>query len=309
MRNIDTSQINGRVLRIFLAVFDLKSISKAAHKLDISQSTVSHNVEKLRNILGDSLFIQAGRGIIPSAHAELMVPKVRRLLADMEALVHMGDYIPQEDGEPFSIAANGSTLAYEVTRIRDAIWEQVPDKTVIFRELGSRGNAETMLDNATADIAITVRSANYPQTLKHQILSTDKMVVFFDASISGPIQTISDYCNARHATLDFGGNSKSELALSLEKQGLSRTISCMAPNVWLLAEMVRGSNLVATLPSQLQQSAFSGLQSCPLPLAQSELHFDLVWHRRYENSPRLKWLRKLICDTIGPPNCTPEKPD
>ncbi|OUS38709.1 hypothetical protein A9Q94_01770 [Rhodobacterales bacterium 56_14_T64] len=301
MRNADISQINGRVLRIFLTVHDLKSVSKAAHQLDISQSTVSHNIEKLRGILGDSLFIQAGRGIIPSAHAELMVPKVRRLLADMEALVDLGEYVPQDDDEPFSIAANGSTLAYEITRIRDAIWKQVPDKTVIFRELGSRQNVETVLDNGSANIAITVRSTNYPQTLKHQLLTTDQMVVFYDASILGPVLSISDYCNARHATLDFGGSSKSELAISLEKQGVSRNIACMAPNVWLLAEMVRGSDLIATLPSQLGQSTFSRLQSCPLPFSQSDLYFDLLWHRRYDNSARLKWLRDLICKTMTTP--------
>jgi len=68
----------------------------------------------------------------------------------------------------------------------------------------------------------------------------------------------------------------------------------MAPNAWLLAEMVRGTNLIATLPSQLAQSAFCGLQSCALPLIQSELKFDLVWHRRYDNSARLKWLRDVV---------------
>ena len=299
MRNVDISQVNGRILRIFLAVYDLKSVSKAAHLLDISQSTVSHNIEKLRGILGEGLFVQAGRGIIPSAHAELMVPKVRRLLADMEALIDLGDYDPSKDTEPFSIAANGGSLACGVSRIRDEIWEQVPDKTIIFRELGSRDNIESVLDKGSANIAITARFSGYPQALKHQPLSTDQMVVFYDASISQPIRTITDFCNARHATLDFGGSASSELSKTLEKQGLSRRISCKAPNAWLLAEMIRGTDLIATLPNQLAQSAFYGLQSCALPLKQSELSFDLVWHRRYDNSARLRWLRDLIHRTMG----------
>ena len=302
MLKIDTSQINGRLLRIFLTVYDQKSVSKAAHLLDISQSTVSHNIEKLRSILGDSLFIQAGRGIIPSAHAEQMAPKVRRLLAQMEALVDTGHYDSLSDAEPFTIAANGTTLAHEVTRIRDAIWAQAPDKTVIFRELGSRRNLEMMLDSARANIAVAVRPASYPQALKHQHLSSDKVVVFHDASVTKPIQSIEEYCQARHAALDFGGTGKSELAVSLEEMGLSRKISCLVPNIWLLAEMVRGSNLIATFPSQLGKSAFAGLQSYPMPLPQSEIHFDLVWHRRYDNSARLKWLRDTISGVLAPTN-------
>ena len=298
MRNVDISQVNGRVLRIFIAVYDLKSVSKAAHLLDINQSTVSHSIEKLRGILGDGLFVQAGRGIIPSAHSDLMAPKVRRLLADMEALIDLGEYNPQEDPEPFSIAANGGTLACGVSKIRDAIWTQVPDKHVIFRELGTRDNAESMLDSGSANIAITVRQSKYPQALKHQPLSSDQMVVFYDASVLDPVRTVADFCNARHAALDFGGSSASTLTQTLEKQGLTRKVYCMAPNAWLLAEMVRGTDLIATLPNQIAQSAFSGLQSCPLPLKQSVLNFDLVWHRRYDNSTRLKWLRDLVQKTM-----------
>lgn len=309
MRNVDISQINGRILRIFLAVFDFQSVSKAAHQLDINQSTVSHSIEKLRSILGDGLFVQAGRGIIPSAHAELMAPKIRQLLADMEALVDLGDYDPLDDEEPFTIAANGSTLACGVTRLRDSIWSHVPGKTVIFRELGSRANAEMILDNASANIAITVRPSAYPQALKHQLLFSDRMVVYYDASILSPIRTVSDFSNARHATLDFGGRANSELAQTLEKQGLSRKISCMAPNAWLLAEMIRGTDLIATLPSQLAQTVFYGLQSCALPLVQSELNFDLVWHRRYDNSARLKWLRDVIQKSMAAKTRSPAAPD
>lgn len=294
MRNTDISQINGRVLRIFLAVFELNSVSRAAHQLDINQSTVSHSIEKLRGILGDSLFIQAGRGITSTAYAEQLAPKVRRLLADMEALVDTGVYLPHEDNEPFSIAANGSTLAIDAIKIRNAIWAQTPDKTVIFRELGSRDNLETMLENNKANVAITVRPTYYPQTLKQQYLSHDNTVIFYDASVRSPVLTLADYCNARHATLDFGGSGKSEVARTLEKQGLSREVVCKTPNIWLLAEAIRGTDLIATLPSQLGQSVFSHLQSSPLPFAQPEVHFDLVWNRRHDNSARIKWLREVI---------------
>jgi len=308
MHDIDISQVNGRILRIFLAVYDQRSVSKAAHLLEINQSTVSHSIEKLRGILGDGLFVQAGRGIIPSAHAELMAPKVRRLLADMAALVDLGEYEPHEDPEPFSIASNGSTLACGVSRIRDAIWKHVPDKTVTFRELGTASNAEVLLDSGRANIAITVRPSKYPQALKHQPFSSDQMVVFYDPSAMEPVRTITDFCNARHATLDFGGSAKSELEKTLEKQGLTRKIACMAPNAWLLAEMIRGTDMIATLPSQVAQSAFFGLRHCPLPVTQSALNFDLVWHRRYDNSARLKWLRDIVQIAMTPEGQTATGP-
>ncbi|MEM7283516.1 MAG: LysR family transcriptional regulator, partial [Pseudomonadota bacterium] len=56
MQNIDLMALDGRSLRVFLVVFEEMSVSKAAQRLDLTQSTVSHILDKLRNGLGDPLF-------------------------------------------------------------------------------------------------------------------------------------------------------------------------------------------------------------------------------------------------------------
>ena len=109
MRDVDTSQLSGRLLRVFLTVYDEMSVRKAAERLNISQSTVSHNLEKLRCIIGDKLFVQAGRGIVPSPRAERLVPKVRRLLAQMDALVDHGEYAVSYKHQPLPTKREGGT--------------------------------------------------------------------------------------------------------------------------------------------------------------------------------------------------------
>ena len=180
MRDVDASQISGRLLRVFITVYDEMSVSKAAERLETSQSTVSHNLEKLRGIIGDKLFLPSGRGIIPSSRAEYLAPKVRRLLAQMDALLDTGEYLPLNDPDPFVIATNGGVLVPQVNRICQAIWEQVPSKQVVFRELGTRGNAEGLLGRGEADFAITPRPASYPVTLQHEHLFTEDFRVFYD---------------------------------------------------------------------------------------------------------------------------------
>ena len=226
--------------------------------MEINQSTVSHSIEKLRGILGDGLFVQAGRGITPSAHAEMVAPKVGRLLADMEALADLGDYDPHEDKEPYYISSIDNALDFAGIKIRDAIWRHVPDKTVIFYELLASSNPEAFLNSGRSNIAVAPRPLNYSTTLKHQPLFSDQFVVFYDASVHYPVRTLSKFCNARHAKLDLGGNAQSELDEVLGKHGRTRRIACMAPNAWMLAEMVRGTNMVTTLPSKLADTVFSG---------------------------------------------------
>ncbi|MBE1295596.1 MAG: LysR family transcriptional regulator [Rhodobacteraceae bacterium] len=294
MRDADASQLSGRLLRVFITVYDEMSVSKAAERLHTSQSTVSHNLEKLRSIIGDKLFLPSGRGIVPSARAERLAPKVRRLLTQMDALLDTGEYVPQNDPDPFVIATNGGVLVPEVTKICQTIWREVPSKKLVFRELGTRGNAESMLGKGEADFAITPRPANFPLTLKHTHLFTEDFKVFYDPQARDPIKDIYEYSAARHATLDFGGSTKSIVQTFLDDLNLSRNVAVKVPNVWLLAELIRGTDMIAPLPRMLQFSAFRHLDHCTLPLSIPAARFDLIWHQRYDDSARLRWLRDTL---------------
>lgn len=299
MRDVDTSHLSGRLLKVFITVFDEMSVSKAATQLQSSQSTVSHNLEKLRSIFGDTLFLQSGRGIIPSARAEILAPKIRLLLAELETLAAGSEYDPVKDQEAFTIATNGSTLAPELDQVRKLIWSKIPDKKLIFRELGSRGNLEFTLDKGKADIAVTARPLPYPDLLVNQELFAEESVIFYDPESRQPIETIDDYCNARHVSLDFGGSVKSVVETTLETLGLSRNIVISVPNVWFLAHILKGTDLVATLPALLKKTAFRDLETCVLPISIPPVHFDLVWHRRHNESARITWLRTQMIEALA----------
>jgi len=292
MRDVDTSQISGRLLKVFITVFDEMSVSKAATQLESSQSTISHNIERLRSILNDPLFVQSGRGITPSARAEYLAPKIRHLLAEMEVLADDEAYDPLEDVAPIRIASNGSTLAPQMDLLRKHLWSLVPGRRLIFREMGSRSNLESFLHKGTADLAIAARPVRYPEMLQYMPLFHSQSVVFYDPKRRDPIQSVEDFCQAPQATLDFGGRGKSIIEIALDAQGLSRTVAISVPNVWFLAQVIKDTDLIATLPALLQHSAFAELSHCALPLPLPPVHFDLVWHRRNQHSARHIWLRR-----------------
>ncbi len=57
MREIDYQQLDGQILRTFLVILEESSVSRAADRLDVTQSAVSHTLAKLRALLGDPLFV------------------------------------------------------------------------------------------------------------------------------------------------------------------------------------------------------------------------------------------------------------
>ncbi|MFY7907116.1 MAG: LysR family transcriptional regulator, partial [Burkholderiaceae bacterium] len=76
----DAPRLDAHALRLLVAVVDTGSITRAAEQLGITQSGVSHQLDKLRAITGDPLCVKNGRGIAPTARARLLADEARDLL-------------------------------------------------------------------------------------------------------------------------------------------------------------------------------------------------------------------------------------
>jgi molybdenum-dependent DNA-binding transcriptional regulator ModE len=72
MSKFDYSDLDGRLLRLLVAVVEEGSVTGAANRLGVTQSAVSHMLDKLRAITADPLFVKCGRGIVATARAELL---------------------------------------------------------------------------------------------------------------------------------------------------------------------------------------------------------------------------------------------
>lgn len=71
-------------IEAFLAVAQGGSITRAATQLDVAQSVVSRHVAALEAQLGIRLFERTGRGVAMTEAAQLLAPRLRAALADME---------------------------------------------------------------------------------------------------------------------------------------------------------------------------------------------------------------------------------
>jgi len=139
-----------------------------------------------------------------------------------------------------------------------------------------------------------VSGLKYPATLNHESYGSEELVIFYDASVRDPILTLSDYEQARHAVVSFGGTKKSEIGKALTNLGLQRQVSLVAPDVAALAHLIEGTDVIATMPRRLSNASYSGLKMCVPPVKIPDLQYELVWHRRYEHSGRNIWLRNLL---------------
>ncbi|MFK7878788.1 LysR family transcriptional regulator [Roseobacter sp.] len=299
MKEIDVLALDGKLLKTFLAVFQAQSVTRAAQDLGSSQSAVSHSLDRLRQYIGDPLFVKKGRGIMPTGVALSIAPKVSRIISDIEGLTLHTEYQAEQDEASFTIATNVTELLPILVPIKKAIRGISREVSMRFIELGARKNAQRTLNEGLADVAITASIGGYPLELSSEQFYSDDIYCFYDASQRTAPLTIEDYCTSRHAALDFGGHTKSIVDAALDTSGRKRKVYVATSNSFALANFAAGTDLVATLPKRLQSSAFKGFSSHPPPLTLPMVTYDLVWHRRATDSSRHIWLRNIMKKTVS----------
>ncbi len=117
MTNIPTD-----LLRTLIAVVDLRSFTKAAAKLGVTQPAVSAQIKRLQYLLGGDLFDRSVPGVSLTPQGEMVVSYARRLLSINDQIVHIGGSGPRPE------------LVIRVGTPSDFIASMLPDTLAQFRE-------------------------------------------------------------------------------------------------------------------------------------------------------------------------------
>lgn len=74
MNIFSIENINLNALRVLEAVYEESSASRAAIRLNMTQSAISATIRQLRRIYNDPLFVRTGRGLKPTLFCQQIYP-------------------------------------------------------------------------------------------------------------------------------------------------------------------------------------------------------------------------------------------
>ena len=103
------SRLDLNLLTVFDMLMQERNVTRAAERLHLSQSTVSHALGRLRQALDDPLFVMSRREMMPTERAKALASPVRQALAMLEqGLRQAKDFDPANAQRVFRIATPGS---------------------------------------------------------------------------------------------------------------------------------------------------------------------------------------------------------
>ncbi len=291
MSQLDHLDLDGHGLQLLLAVHEEASVTRAAQRLGLTQSAVSHGLDRLRAITGDALFVRSGRGIVATAQAEALAQRARVLLEDLRAFSHAAGFDPARWEGTITLAANDLQRDLLVPPLLERLQRESPGARL--RVWPSGAPQPPLLREQGCDLVITPRPPEAADLIQKRLFE-DRYVVFFDAAARAAPATRADYLAARHVTVRYEDGRSLDIDAWLAERGVAREVVATVPGYAGIAALLRGSERLATGPALLARGVLRDLASAPVPLSTPRMPMYMVWHLRRQQDPAHRWLRAAL---------------
>lgn len=291
MKNIDHLDLDGHALVLLRTVIETGSVTGAAQRLGLTQSAVSHQLDRLRAITGDALFVKSGRGIVATSRALVLADQAQTLLRLMAQVRTPEQFDPATLNTTLTIAANDLQRDLILPPLFDRLQAQAPQLKL--RVIASDIPSADMLRDDQCQLVISPRPPE-ASDIKHKRLFEDDYRVFYDASVRTPPRSIKHYLNAQHVGVVYANARQLDIDQWLAAQGVERQTRITVSHFAGVAAFIRGSDRLATLPRRLGLGQLRGLAHAVVPLATPTMPMYAIWHLRYQHDVMHHWLREHL---------------
>ena len=303
------AHISERDLRLFLVLDALlweRSVTRAASRLGVTQSAVSHSLRELRSRLGDPLLVRTGNGLEPTPLAQGLRQDLRMGLDALERLLrHQPHFDPATSTRSFSLATPDHPQFTMLPEFIGQLRQTAPGVNVRIRAVGP-GLPEEL---ASGRLDLVLAGAEV-----EQILALDREVMRVRVidepfccllrrghpALARPLN-LQAYIALPHVLVSTTGGDTGIVDGALSALGLCRRVAVTVPSFPTAAYIVASSDLIATLPQAVTERAERlDVEVRPPPLELPRSVAYLWWHPRFQHDPGHVWWRHALAEALSP---------
>jgi DNA-binding transcriptional LysR family regulator len=313
MVNVKTLDLN--LIRVFDALMEDCSVRRAGLRLGITQSAVSHALNRLRYHLNDELFVRTRAGMIPTTRAAELAGPLREAMRGIELALGGASFDPSSASRRFVLAANDMMAATVGARLLARLAALAPGIDLVIRPV-TRIDLAEQLDMGLIDLALGV-FADVPARFKSEAvlqlndvaacradhpaaraLSLEALSRFPLAAVSlggAEAGAIDGYIVERGLARQSDAFDRAGLDAALAQAGTVARLGLLTPHFMALPAMLASSELIAIVPGLLAPIfRAAGIAVARLPYTTRPSMARLVWHRRVTADAGHAWFRALL---------------
>lgn len=295
------------LLRVLVQVHADRNVSQAAEHLGMSQPAVSSALKRLRETLGDRLFIPTARGMQATPLAEQMAPQIAAALASIgEAMACKVNFDAATSHRRFAVAMTDIGEVHFLPPLMHTIRAKAPSVSIAtVRQTAV--NLRVEMEQGKVDLALG-HLPDLTTDFHQRLLFTQRYVCLFRKGhpIENATNPLEVYANAEHAQVLSVGTGHGRVDELIDRLNLARRIRLRVPHFVALADVLESSDLVATVPEVFARRSARRFQLSyrPHPVDLPTIEIRVFWHSKYHQDPANRWLRDMIVELFGEAGAT-----
>ena len=300
MREVDLRVVDLNLLVILEVLLEERSVTRAAHRLGMSQPAASRALGRLRILFADALLVDGPGGYLLSARAEDMRPMLRQTLAGVGQMLQASPFDPATATGSVRLVMPDLQAAALMPHLLTAVAREAPALNLDVQALGSSAMEALENDNADAVVGLIEQA---PSGIHRRRLYEERLVTFMRAGHPAAQRelTLDQFLALDHIAVNITGVGPAPVDEALALIGRERRVKVRAPNFFAAMEIAARSDLVMTLPLSLAHvsEAKRRFVLLPPPLHLETFPMSLAWHARHQDTPKHIWLRRTIVAVAG----------
>ena len=300
LQQIDLSRIDLNLLVLFEVINEERQVARAAQRLRLSPSAVSHGLGRLRAQLNDPLFLKTPKGVSPTDRALSLAAPIAEILSRVRNVVATATpFDPATSTRRFIIGSPDGSAIVPLAALLRELATHAPGIDIGTRQIMPNSSAGRpweavyrALDEHSVDIA-AVTFGDIPPRFVSRPLYRERFVVAVRKGhpfLADP--SLTAYCAAHHVVVSTTADPATVLGDRLAEKGLSRRVLLTVPHFIVALATIAETDLIGTVPESLVRAYADrlGLVAAPAPFEQGGSDVQLVVPRVSLMDAGLAWL-------------------
>jgi len=292
---VNLRSIDLNLLVVLDALLEEAHVSRAAHRLNMSQPAVSSALQRCRDVFADALLERGRGGMTRTPLAETLRGPLRSILAEVEILLDPEDVPLQRIKRVVRITASDESAALLAAPLIAELSRTAPGVAVVFRPWqGQDSVTREILDGAT-DLAITVFDRGMENVEYLKLADVDYVVAMRRDHPAATAFDLDAWLSWPHVVVSGRGDLRTPLDLQLAAFGRQRHVGLVVSSFRLVPRVLAATDLIAMLPRQsvAAQAEFDLLvHAPPIPVDGFPLH--LAWHARLNRDVAVQHVAGIV---------------
>lgn len=303
--NFRTFDLN--LLRVLDGMLAMRNTTRVAEAIGLSQPAVSAALARLRDVLGDPLFIREGNSLVPTAYAAKLRELVRAALSGLEqALMERPRFDPAACARDFTIGCADYFSEMLMPQLADLAAYVAPKVRLKMLPV-DLPSIPSLLAAERFDLVISI-PLDLPDWIERTVAFEASEVVVAraghprlkDLAWGAPIPA-DLLCALPHAMFSVTESFRHFADEAMARAGLERRVAVSVPSYYGVGRIVAQTDFVGFLPARfaLSIAARLGLTLYRLPFPMELTKLLLYWHRRHNADPEQAWFRSQVIDLLA----------